>query len=142
GLIRAIISHFGITDGLSVFLTPELPPHTGLGLSSAANVALIKALAEIQGLHLRREEIAQLACTVEVDTFGKPVGKQDAYATCFGGLNFLEFDQTGVAVKPILLGRRLLDELERRLMLFFTGRYEDASEALEEQRRGSARNRA
>lgn len=141
-LIRTIISDFGISHGLSVFLTSELPPHTGFGVSSAASVAAISALAEIQGLHLSREEIARLACSVEVDRFDKPVGKQDAYASCFGGLQFLEFGEGGVTVRPIVLDEDLLEPLEQRFMLFFTGRYEDASEALDEQRRGSARNRA
>jgi D-glycero-alpha-D-manno-heptose-7-phosphate kinase len=141
-MLRAIVEHFGIERSLSVFLTSELPPHTGLGISSAGNVALIKGVAEMHGVALGREEIADLACRIEVDKFDKPVGKQDVYASCFGGLNYLEFSEASVTVEPIVLAPDLLGELERRLMLFFSGRFQDASEALDEQRRGSQRNRA
>ena len=74
GLPRAILDHFGVTNGLSMFLASEIPPGTGLGSSSTVTVAIIKALAAAQSLHLTRQELAELACTVEIEKLGQPIG--------------------------------------------------------------------
>ena len=74
-LPRAILNHFGIQTGLSIFLASEVPPGTGLGSSSAVTVAIIKAISyrltdiqcalglsqlrKLPGWVTRRREIAQ-----------------------------------------------------------------------------------
>ena len=98
-LPQAIIRHFGVDTGLSVFLASQVPPGTGLGSSSTAAVALIKAMAVLRGDRLSRYEIAELACQVEIEELGMPIGKQDQYAAAFGGLNFIEFTPDGVRVE-------------------------------------------
>jgi len=141
-LPKVVIDHFGIWTGLSVFLASQVPPGTGLGSSSTVAVALIKAMSVLCNTRLSRQEVAELACRVEIDTLKMPIGKQDQFAASFGGLNFIQFNPDGVVVEPLVLSDALQAELEGRLMLFFTGRSRDSAQILGEQKRSSERNRA
>jgi D-glycero-alpha-D-manno-heptose-7-phosphate kinase len=141
-LPKVIIDQFGINEGLSVFLASQVPPGTGLGSSSTVAVALIKALSVLCGKRLSRQQVAELACEIEIDKLKMPIGKQDQYAASFGGLNYFEFTAERVGVEPIDLPQDTLSELERRLMLFFTGHSRDSAQILGEQKRNSERNRA
>jgi D-glycero-alpha-D-manno-heptose-7-phosphate kinase len=141
-LPKVIIDHFGVWTGLSVFLASQVPPGTGLGSSSTVAVALIKAMSVLCNLPMSRQQIAELACEVEIGKLKMPIGKQDQYAAAFGGLNFIQFNPDGVVCEPIALPAELQTELEGRLMLFFTGRSRDSAQILGEQKRSSERNRA
>jgi D-glycero-alpha-D-manno-heptose-7-phosphate kinase len=136
-LPKAVIDHFGIHTGLSVFLASQVPPGTGLGSSSTVAVALIKALSVLSGQRLAAREIAELACHIEIDRLEMPIGKQDQYAAAFGGLNFFRFRKEGVEVERLDPGPEALAALEQRLMLFFTGMWHDSGQILEEQRKNS-----
>ncbi len=92
------------------------------------------------GEPLSRHDMADLACRIEIEKLAMPIGKQDQYAAAFGGLNFFEFRPEGVRVERLDLPGDSLHELERRLMLFFTGRWHDSGQILEEQKRASERD--
>jgi len=141
-LPKVIIDHFGTSTGLSVFLASQVPPGTGLGSSSTVAVALIKAMSVLCNTPMTRQQTAELACEVEIEKLKMPIGKQDQFASAFGGLNFIQFNPDGVVVEPITLAADLRAELEGRLMLFFTGRSRDSAQILGEQKRSSERNRA
>lgn len=141
-LPRVIIDHFGIRTGLSIFLASQAPPGTGLGSSSTAAVALIKAMAVLCDVSMTPREIADLACHVEIEKLGMPIGYQDQYAAAYGGLNYIDFTPSGVSVEPLDLPEDVMTELEKRLMLFFTGRARNSARILAEQKRSSERNRA
>ena len=134
-LPKAIIHHFGIRTGLSMFLASQVPPGTGLGSSSTVAVALIKAVAVLRGEHLSRQELAEVACDIEIGKLGMPIGKQDQYAAAFGGLNYFEFSADGVRVERLPLPIETMEALQSRLMLFFTGIWHDSSQILGEQSR-------
>jgi D-glycero-alpha-D-manno-heptose-7-phosphate kinase len=138
-LPRAILSHFGIQRGLSMFLASEIPPGTGLGSSSAVAVAIIKAISTALNRHLSRTDLAELACHIEIEKLGEPIGKQDQYAAAFGGLNWMEFGADGVHVEPLQLPQEVLRALERNLLLFFTGSSRSASQILRRQTESSQR---
>ena len=119
-LPKAVLDHFRIYRGLSIFLASEIPPGTGLGSSGAVTVALVKALAAFSGQRLPASEVADLACQIDIDQLGQPIGKQDQFAAAFGGLNFIEFGDGVVSVTPLQLPLDVLLALERRVLLFFT----------------------
>jgi len=139
-LPKAVLSHSRIHKGLSMFLASEIPPGTGLGSSGSVAVALVKAISTACGLNLSKEEIAELACHIEIDKLGMPVGKQDQYAAAFGGLNFITFTSEGVAVEPLGVAPEILRGLERNLLLFFTGASRDSARILKEQKRSSEKD--
>jgi D-glycero-alpha-D-manno-heptose-7-phosphate kinase len=136
-LPKAVIDHFGTRTGLSVFLASQAPPGTGLGSSSAVAVALIKAMSVLSGEKLSPHQIAELACHIEIDQLGMPIGKQDQYAAAFGGLNFFQFASDGVIAERIDPGPDVMADLDQRLMLFFTGMWHDSGEILKKQRSNS-----
>ncbi len=137
-LPRAVLQHFGVVHGLSLFLASEVPPGTGLGSSSSVTVALVKAVATACGFRLAPAQVAKLACHIEIELLGRPIGVQDQYAAAFGGLNWMTFDASGVRVEPLVVAHETLARLERNTLLMFTGAARDSSEILARQNRASA----
>lgn len=132
-LPRAVLNHFNIHEGLSLFLASQVPPGTGLGSSSTATVAIIKALTSLLGLGLSKHEVAELASFIEIEKLGMPIGKQDQFAAAFGGINALSFGSDGVVVEPLRLRRDTIERLERGLLLFYTGAARESARVLNEQ---------
>lgn len=136
-LPRAILHHFGITRGVSMFLASEIPPGTGLGSSSTVAVALVKAITTAKGLKPTPYEIAELASYIEIQKMGMPIGKQDQYAAAFGGFNRIDFERDHATVTPLKLSSKTSARLERQLLLFFTGSTRAASNILSQQKASS-----
>jgi D-glycero-alpha-D-manno-heptose-7-phosphate kinase len=65
---------------------------TGLGGSSAVTVGILKALFQEK----THQEIAELACHLEINILKKQIGKQDQYICAFGGINQLIFEKDGI----------------------------------------------
>ena len=141
-LPRAVLHEFELERGVSVFLASEVPPGTGLGSSSAIAVALVQAIAAYLGRPLTRREIAEMACHVELTKLRAPIGKQDQFASAFGGLNAITFTRESVTVEPVQVPPGVLDQLERRLLLLFTGTARDSATILREQQAASAQSQA
>jgi D-glycero-alpha-D-manno-heptose-7-phosphate kinase len=131
-LPRTVLADFGVSAGVSLFLASEIPPGTGLGSSSCVTVGLIRAVATALDIPLGRAEIAERACRIEIDQLRAPIGKQDQYATAFGGLNWIVFGREGVTVERVTLPGDTRQRLERNLLLFYTGRTRSASKILQE----------
>lgn len=136
-LPRAILDHFQITRGVSMFLASEIPPGTGLGSSSTVTVAIVKAITTAKGQKVSAQDIAELASYIEIEKMGMPIGKQDQYAASFGGLNRIEFASDGVTVTPLKVALETQAQLEQNLMLFYTGRTRAASGILSQQKASS-----
>jgi D-glycero-alpha-D-manno-heptose-7-phosphate kinase len=132
-LVYRILEEFGFQSGVSVFIASEVPPGTGLGSSGSVAVALIKALSVARGMRMTPDEVANLACEIEIYRIGSKVGKQDQYASSFGGINRIRFTPDRVAVEPMNLNHDKLIQLSSNLMLFFTGSSHSAGEILKEQ---------
>jgi D-glycero-alpha-D-manno-heptose-7-phosphate kinase len=132
-LIYRVLDEFGFRSGVSVFVASEVPPGTGLGSSGALTVALVKALSVARGLRMDQSEVAELACEIEIERIGSMVGKQDQYASAFGGINQIRFSGENVSVEPLKLNHEQMIRLSSNLMLFFTGSSHSASEILAQQ---------
>ncbi len=131
----AVLKEMG-SEGLAfdMFLSSEIPPGTGLGSSASVCVNVIKGLSTYQGIPMSRYRQAELAFHIARDVLKKPVGKQDEYASSFGGLNKIELYPDGSTnVTPIKLESDLLRDFESHLMLFFTGSSHDSWNILSEQ---------
>ena len=107
---------------LSVAYGSELPAGSGLGTSATLNVVwLALARREEVTSHEDRMRIAALAYDIE-KTLGIIGGKQDQYASAVGGINLFEFTAEGVTCHPVELSAERRQELERLLVLVYTGR--------------------
>jgi len=136
-LPKAVLHHFGVRRGVNLFLASEVPPGTGLGSSSAAAVTMVRALSTLLEQPLAKQQVAELASFIEITKMGMPIGKQDQYAAAFGGLNKITFTGAGVTVEPIAIAPDVLQTLERRLLLFFTGSSRESTSILKQQRQAT-----
>jgi D-glycero-alpha-D-manno-heptose-7-phosphate kinase len=136
-LPTAVLHHFGICRGLSMFTASEVPPGTGLGSSSAAAVAMVRALSTLTDQPLTKAQVAETAAFIEIEKLKMPIGKQDHYASAFGGLNKITFTKSGVHVEPIHIDPHVHQLLERRLLLFFTGSSRESTSILQQQRKST-----
>jgi D-glycero-alpha-D-manno-heptose-7-phosphate kinase len=132
----AVLKELQCAIPLDLFLASEIPPGTGLGSSASVCVGLLKALSAYLRLALSRHQLAETAFHITRHVLGHPVGKQDEYASAFGGLNYITFHPDGsTTVEPIELEPGVLHNLESNLMLFFTGAAHNSWEILSEQER-------
>ncbi|HZS95006.1 MAG TPA: GHMP kinase [Chloroflexota bacterium] len=137
GLLKAAVgwaAERGLDDGIELFTASEIPPGTGLGSSSAMAVALITALSAYLGLDLDAGEIAHEASMLEIERLAMPIGKQDQYASAFGGLNTIEFTRHGCEVTPLPLLPDVMAAFSSRLLLFSTGQSHNSAQILRQQR--------
>jgi D-glycero-alpha-D-manno-heptose-7-phosphate kinase len=105
----------------SVVTRSDAPPGSGLGSSGAIDVALVAALAAAGGQKASVREIADLACRLESIEAGIPGGRQDQFTAAYGGFLRLTFRDPDAAVEPIALDPAFAAELERRILLCYTG---------------------
>src|SRR5256885_2591335 len=112
-LVEAAVRRAGVT-GADVALYNDFPIGAGLGGSSAAGVALADALTRCAGESLDPSELAERSRATEVEELGVAGGRQDHYASAYGGALGLRFSETGTTVRQIPLTREARDELARR----------------------------
>jgi D-glycero-alpha-D-manno-heptose-7-phosphate kinase len=141
-LVKAAIKVAEIDEGLELFLHSDVPPGTGLGSSSSLAVALAGLFRHWKNLPLTDYDIAELAYRVEREELGIKGGKQDQYAATFGGFNFIEFSRDAAIVNPLRIKRAVLNELEYRLMLCYTGRQRLSAGIIDDQVQGYTQRRA
>lgn len=131
---EAALRYVGVDRGYSVFMASQVPAGSGLGSSSAVAVALIKGLTTLKHIYLSKAELAAAACEIELDILQMPIGRQDQYASAFGGINVIEFMHAGVRVEPLALTDVTLERLQRSTMLFYTGLVHDSAVILRDQK--------
>jgi D-glycero-alpha-D-manno-heptose-7-phosphate kinase len=138
-LVRECLSLVGIERGMEIASFADVPAGTGMGSSSAFTVGLLHALWSRSGKKPGAEELATAACEIEIARAKEPIGKQDQYAAAYGGLNFIRFKpDERVEVHPVRCSRKTVEELSRRLMLFYIGLERPAASILSEQGRNMA----
>lgn len=135
-LIRESLKYTGIYGGLEITSIADIPSGTGLGSSSSFTVGLINALNAYRDIYSSQKELAKSACDIEIKHCHKPIGKQDQYATAYGGLNFIEFSSNGeVSVSPVIMKRRKIEKLEENLLLLYMGGTRSPDKILADQNR-------
>jgi D-glycero-alpha-D-manno-heptose-7-phosphate kinase len=79
--------------------------------------------------------LAELACQIEIDRLGEPIGKQDQYIAAYGGLTCFTFHKDdSVTAIPLKLSMETRFDLEDNILLFFTGFSRSASGILKDQK--------
>jgi D-glycero-alpha-D-manno-heptose-7-phosphate kinase len=130
-IAKATIRRLNITRGFSLDIRSDAPPGSGLGGSSALTAAIIGALAEFAGVRYSSRELAELNYLIERIDLKIAGGKQDQYATTYGGFNVIQFAATGVSVSPLRLNQSVLDDLEAHLLLCYSGIVRGATNMIE-----------
>ena len=89
--------------------------------SGALDVALVACLAAARRERLEARDLAEQGWYLEAVEAGIPGGKQDQFAAALGGFNRLTFRDPDVGIEPISLDPAFAGELERRMVLCYTG---------------------
>lgn len=134
-LLKAAVQEMDLAGGFEVAVRCDAPRGSGLGASASVGVALVAVLEELRArrgardsARLSRFEIAELACQLE-RRMGIVGGKQDQYAAVLGGFNFMQFVGDVVRVEPLALAPELACELEKHLVLCYSGQSRLSGEA-------------
>jgi len=141
-IFRAALKGMGFTGGLELHSLADVPANTGLGSSSSFTVALLNGLHAFRRESVPAEQLAREACRLEIDVLGEPIGKQDQYIAAYGGISAMTFHPDGrVEVERLGLRDEVIDELENRLVVFYSGVERAASSVLVQQANAIAENR-
>jgi D-glycero-alpha-D-manno-heptose-7-phosphate kinase len=135
GIIREAIKMLDFkTPQVEITTLADIPAGTGLGSSGSFTTALLKALYAHRRRLLHPDELAQLACEIEIHRLHEPIGKQDQYIASYGGITCFRFqpDET-VEAEPLKISMETLFDLEDNLLLFFTGFSRNAGDILQDQ---------
>lgn len=121
-LVKAALKRMNIDYGLEITTRSNAPAGSGLGTSASMGVALIGALSRLSNKILLPYECAEQASVIERSELGILGGKQDHYASSVGGISFMEFMEEEVRVSKLSLTESVQYELEKSLILCYTGK--------------------
>ncbi len=117
-LFRQALTHFSVTQGLSLQFHSEVPKGAGLAGSSALLLAFCGALMRSAGQAVRRDRFLELVRDIETRLIRVPAGMQDYYPALWGGVQALWWKPGGVSRESLPARPRAL---EKRLLLVYTG---------------------
>ncbi len=99
----------------------DLPARSGLGTSSSFAVGMLNAFYALKGKYVDKKKLADEAIYLERVLCKEAGGWQDQIAAAFGGFNRIEFSGHKYEVYPVVIPKERKAELNRNLMMFFTG---------------------
>lgn len=141
-IIREALKIVGIENGIDIVYSADIPLSSagvGLASSSALAVGVLNALYAYKGEYASPEKLAKMACEVEINRLGNPIGIQDQYACAYGGFRIYRFWADGkVSAIPVCMSKEVRERLRNHLMLYYTGMTRISSEILSEQKENIA----
>ena len=120
-LAKAACKRFNV-EGVEIITRTDAPTGSGLGTSASLGVALVGALSAFANRRVGKERAAEIAFELETKELGLYSGKQDQYAASLGGLRTYYFDKNDVYYGYYLTGGDLYRDLEKSLILCYTGK--------------------
>lgn len=121
-LLKAAIRRRGYEMGGHIITRSDAPPGSGTGSSASMGVTMVGIIDHLMDAHTDKMQVAATANLLEIEELGIPGGKQDQYAAAIGGINFMEFKDPLVTVDSIQVPGDFLLELEKHLLLVYTGK--------------------
>lgn len=139
-IAREIFRFTGVTKNVEISSLADISAGTGLGSSSCYAVGLLHAIHTMNRDYVPLTQLAEEDFQIEANILKRPIGKQDPYMAAFGGLTVLEIGKDGaVKVRKAKVSYEVADELNKNMLIFYTGKTRNADEILREQETG-ARN--
>ena len=118
-LLAEIVKFFRPPGGFTLTTDSEAPAGAGIGGSSAMAVAICAALDRFTGAGKSKEDWIHISRDAEAVVICVPTGTQDHYPPAFGGAAAIELPAGGEHRVELRLN---LDELERRIVVCYTGK--------------------
>jgi D-glycero-alpha-D-manno-heptose-7-phosphate kinase len=132
--IRGVLEWMKINEGVEIHHHGDLPARTGLGSSSSFTVGLLHGLHALRGELVSKRTLAEQAIFIEQQVLRENVGVQDQIQSAFGGLNRIDIRPDGsFEVAPLVVPGNRLADLQKHLLLIYTGLSRHASEIAAEQ---------
>jgi len=95
-IVRNVLKYYGINGNIDISTFADIPTvGSGLAGSSAFTCALIVAMNHLQGKKMNEYQVAETACYIEINMCKWNIGKQDQYASAFGGMNYIKYEKSG-----------------------------------------------
>jgi len=113
-IVREALKLLDINKGVEITCIGDFPSGTGMGSSSAFTVGLLNAIHRYKGEKASPYQLAEEACLIEIDILKEPIGKQDQYASAFGGMNYIRFEKGKTTISPISINdenKKVIDYL-------------------------------
>src|SRR3989442_1772333 len=118
-LLAEITKFFHPQGGFTLTTDSEAPAGAGIGGSSAMAVAICAALDRFTGAGKSKVDWIHISRDAEAIVIDVPTGTQDHYPPAFGGAAAIELPPGGEHRVELRVN---LDELERRVMVAYTGK--------------------
>jgi D-glycero-alpha-D-manno-heptose-7-phosphate kinase len=133
-LAREALRAHNINDAIEIASVADLPAGTGLGSSSCYLVGLLMAIRAYLRQPATLEELAEEACTIELDVLKKTIGKQDQYMAAAGGLTEIHIDHDGrVRLEHLSLPSYSIADFIANTHLYYTNVQRNTTDILSEQ---------
>ena len=141
-LIKACLEMLNITSSIEIQSIADIPSSgSGLGSSSAFTVGVLNALTNFIGEPVNQIKLAEMACKVEIDICGSPIGKQDQYGCALGGIKQVNFNANdSVELIKIDNHKNLYSNLETKMILVNSNITRSASQILKKQKNNFSSN--
>jgi D-glycero-alpha-D-manno-heptose-7-phosphate kinase len=118
-LLAHLVRYFKPRGGFTLTTDSEAPAGAGIGGSSAMCVAICAALDRLTGARKKLEDWIHISRDAEAIVIHVPTGTQDHYPPAFGGASAIHLEAGGERREALRVN---LNELERRLVLCYTGK--------------------
>jgi len=142
-IARECLRKVGIQKNIEISSMADIPAGSGLGSSSTYTVGLLKALHHINRDFITLHDLAEESCEIEIDILKKPMGKQDQYLATYGGFLIMEIARDGhVEVSNANVNIDVIDELNKNLLIFYTGRSRLSKKILNKQNNATIANQS
>jgi D-glycero-alpha-D-manno-heptose-7-phosphate kinase len=107
--------------GMDIELDIEPPNKSGLGTSASLCTSLIAGFLKLNNKTIDKDKIAEMAYHVEQDVLKNFGGRQDQYASVYGGFNGMTFlGKNKVKVEKLKISKSFKQAIEEQLILFYT----------------------
>ena len=118
-LILKTLQYYQPKKGLNILTSCEAPPGSGIGGSSALNIALHGALNTFTKKGLDKKQMLVAAMNIETQVISVPTGSQDYFPPLHGGVRSVRpsFDGVDSVALPVSLSK-----LTQRIVLCYTGK--------------------
>ncbi|MDA9814664.1 hypothetical protein N9B95_06510 [Candidatus Pelagibacter sp.] len=127
-IARECLKLVPVDPPITISTISDLPPESGTGSSSCFTVGLLNALHAFRGERVSPGQLALEACKIEITKLKKFSGKQDQYASAYGGINKFIFSKNGeVKILPISISSKNINNLFSSIRLLWTDLQRDSS---------------
>ncbi len=117
-LILLALQFYRPPKGLEIVTECQAPPGSGIGGSSALNIALQGALNRFTGNRYKKKDLVPIAKNIETQVLRTPTGWQDYFPALQGGVLSIQGSTLGMQAESLPVAPESLND---RVVLCYTG---------------------